>query len=104
MISIAKGTLSILLMCFVALVGFSLVDTITQICNQKFLAKEHLKNRCLNLSSFCRILSVFFALARYRVVKITHFCSDMVLQTTKHTKFYPGSAHSLEVIVLSPVV
>jgi hypothetical protein len=50
------------------------------------------------------ILSVFFALARYMVVKIMCSCSEVVLQTTKHTMVYPGSCPSLEVIVLRPVV
>jgi hypothetical protein len=51
-----------------------------------------------------RQLSVFFALARYRVVKIACSYSEVVLQTTKHTKFYPGSSPSLEVIALRPTV
>jgi hypothetical protein len=45
-----------------------------------------------------------FAPARYMVVKIAHSYSEMVLQTTKHTKFYPGSGPSLEVIALHPAV
>jgi hypothetical protein len=45
---------------------------------------------------------VFFAPARYGVVKITRSYSDVVLRTTNHTKFYPGSAPSLEVIALRP--
>jgi hypothetical protein len=34
---------------------------------------------------------VFFALARYRVVKIAHSYFEVVLRTTKHTIVYPGS-------------
>jgi hypothetical protein len=45
-------------------------------------------------------LSVFFTLARYRVVKIMHSCSKVVLLTTKHTMVYPGLGPSLEVIAL----
>jgi hypothetical protein len=41
-----------------------------------------------------------FASARYKVVKIAHSCSEMVLRTTKHTMIYPGSDPSLEVIAL----
>jgi hypothetical protein len=48
-------------------------------------------------------LSMFFAPTRYRVVKISRSCSKVVLQTTKHTIFYPGSSPSLEVIALRPV-
>jgi predicted membrane channel-forming protein YqfA (hemolysin III family) len=47
----------------------------------------------------CQLL-VFFASARYKVVKIAHSCSEMVLRTTKHTMIYPGSGPSLEVIAL----
>jgi hypothetical protein len=43
---------------------------------------------------------VFFALARYRVVKIAHSYSKVVLRTTKHTIVYPGSGPTLEVIAL----
>jgi hypothetical protein len=42
-ISIAKGTLSNLLICLVALVGFNHMGTLTPICIQQFLANEHLK-------------------------------------------------------------
>jgi hypothetical protein len=49
-------------------------------------------------------LLVVFALARYRVVKITHSYSEVVLRSTKHTIFYTGSSPSLEVISLRPVV
>jgi hypothetical protein len=42
-ISIAKGSLSSLLICLVALAGFNHVETLTLICIQQFLAKEHLK-------------------------------------------------------------
>jgi hypothetical protein len=34
------------------------------------------------------------------VVKIIHFCSEMILQTTKHTIIYPDLGPSVEVIVL----
>jgi hypothetical protein len=41
-ISIANGTLRILLMCLVALSGFSHDDALTAICAQQFLAKENI--------------------------------------------------------------
>jgi hypothetical protein len=41
-------------------------------------------------SSHQQQVSVFFALTRYMMVKITHFCSEMVLQTTKRTIVYLG--------------
>jgi hypothetical protein len=37
------------------------------------------------------MLSVFFALANYGVVKIVHSSSEVVLGTTKHTLIYPSS-------------
>jgi hypothetical protein len=49
-------------------------------------------------------LSVFFALVRYMVVKITCFSSEMVLQIMKHIVMYPTSGPSSEVIALQPVV
>jgi hypothetical protein len=49
-------------------------------------------------------LSVFFAMTRYRVVKIMYSCSEVVLRTIKHTIIYPGSGPSLEVIALCPAV
>jgi hypothetical protein len=49
-------------------------------------------------------LSVLFAPAIYRVVKITCSCSEVVLQTKKHSMVYPGSGPSLEVIALRPAV
>jgi hypothetical protein len=52
-ISIAKGTPSSLLMCLVALSGLSHIGTMTPICIQQFMAKEHLRNKCLSVSSFC---------------------------------------------------
>jgi hypothetical protein len=52
-ISIAKGTPSNLLRCRVAHSGFNHVGTITPIWFQQFLAKAHLRNRCLRLSSLC---------------------------------------------------
>jgi hypothetical protein len=45
-------------------------------------------------------LWVFFASARYRVVKIMHSCSEVVLWTTKNTMVYSGSGPSLEIIAL----
>jgi hypothetical protein len=45
-----------------------------------------------------RQMSVFFELARYRVVKITRSCFEVALWTTKYTIVYPGSGPSLEVI------
>jgi hypothetical protein len=49
-------------------------------------------------------LLVFFAPARYRVVKIACSYSKVVLRTTNHTIVYPGSDLSLKVIALYPVV
>jgi hypothetical protein len=46
----------------------------------------------------------FFALAKYRVVKITCSSSKVVLRTTKHTVIYPSSGPSSEVIALRPAV
>jgi hypothetical protein len=47
-------------------------------------------------------MSVFFASARYRVVRIVCSYSKVVLRTTKHTIVYSGSGPSLKVIVLHP--
>jgi hypothetical protein len=49
-------------------------------------------------------LSVFFAPARYNVVKIARSYFDVVLQTTKHTIFYPDLCPSLKVIAIRPTV
>jgi hypothetical protein len=49
-------------------------------------------------------LSLFFAPARYKVVKIMHSCSEVVLGTTKHTIVVPSLGPSLEVITLRPAV
>jgi hypothetical protein len=49
-------------------------------------------------------LSMFLLLARYRVVKIAHSYSEVVLRTTKHTMVYLGADPSLEVIALRLVV
>jgi hypothetical protein len=43
---------------------------------------------------------MFFAPARYRVVKIARSNFEVVLQITKHTIIYPGSGSSSEVIAL----
>jgi hypothetical protein len=53
---------------------------------------------------FSSVLSGFFAPIRYIVVKIMCSYSEVVLRTTKHTIFYPGSGPSMEVIALSPAV
>jgi hypothetical protein len=53
------------------------------------------ENTCCKSPFSTRQLSVFFAPARYRVVKIACSYSEVVLRTTKHTKFYPGSGPSL---------
>jgi hypothetical protein len=45
-----------------------------------------------------------FSTDKNRVVKITRFSSEMVLQTTKHTVIYPSLGFSLEVIALCLVV
>jgi hypothetical protein len=58
---------------------------------------------CKSTFLACQLL-VSFALARCKVVKITRSYSEMVLQTTKHTKIYPGSGSSLKVIALRLVV
>jgi hypothetical protein len=47
-------------------------------------------------------LSVFFAPARCRVVKITCSCSEVILRTTKHTIVYSGSGPCYKVIALHP--
>jgi hypothetical protein len=47
----------------------------------------------------------FFASARYRVVKITCSCSEVILQTMKTIKqtiVYPGSGPFYKVIALRP--
>jgi hypothetical protein len=46
---------------------------------------------------------MFFALARFRVVKIACSSSDVVLQTMKRIVIYLGSGPSSEVIALRPV-
>jgi hypothetical protein len=40
-------------MCHVAMSGLNQLGTCTSVCVQQFLAKEHLNNKCLSLSSFC---------------------------------------------------
>jgi hypothetical protein len=50
-ISIAKGSLSNLLMCLVALSGFSQVGTLTPTILQQFFTNGHQKNRCCSFSS-----------------------------------------------------
>jgi hypothetical protein len=45
---------------------------------------------------------VFFASARYRVVKIARSSFEVVLRTTEDTVIYHGSVPSLEVIGLRP--
>jgi hypothetical protein len=59
---------------------------------------------CCKSPFLARQLSVFFAPARYKVVKITCSYSKVVLQTTKHTMIYPGLGPSLEVIALHPAI
>jgi hypothetical protein len=54
----------------------------------------------LQIPFLARQLSVFFTPAMYMMVKIAYSYSEMVLQTTRHTKFYPTSDPSLEVIAL----
>jgi hypothetical protein len=49
-------------------------------------------------------MSVFFAPARYRVVKITRSSSEVVLRTMKHIVIYLGSDPSTVVIALRSVV
>jgi hypothetical protein len=51
MMSIANGTPKALFMCLVTLSGLSHEGTTTPIICQQFLAKEHLKSRCLRVSS-----------------------------------------------------
>jgi hypothetical protein len=46
----------------------------------------------------------YFFAPRYRVIKIMHSYSEVVLRTTKHTMVYPDSGPSLEVIALGSVV
>jgi hypothetical protein len=45
-------------------------------------------------------LSVFFAPATYKVVKIMRSSSDVVLRNTKHTMIYSSLGPSLDVIAL----
>jgi hypothetical protein len=45
-------------------------------------------------------LSVFFCSDKNKVVNITHFNFEMILQTIKHTIIYPGSGLFSEVIAL----
>jgi hypothetical protein len=45
-----------------------------------------------------------FAPVRYRVVKITHSSSKVILLTTKHIVIYPDSGPSSEEIALLPAV
>jgi hypothetical protein len=49
-------------------------------------------------------MSVFFAPARYKVVKIARSNFDVVLRTIKHMMIYPSLGPSLEVIVLCPTL
>jgi hypothetical protein len=56
-ISIVKGTMSSLLICLVALAGFNHVGTLTPICLQQFLAKEHLKKGALIFPLFAEYTS-----------------------------------------------
>jgi hypothetical protein len=56
-ISIVKGTMSSLLICLVALAGFNHVATLTPICLQQFLAKEHLKKGALIFPLFAEYTS-----------------------------------------------
>jgi hypothetical protein len=51
-----------------------------------------------------RVLSMFYAPTKYRVVKIARSSSEVVWQTMKHTVIYPGSGPSSEAIALHPVV
>jgi hypothetical protein len=47
-----------------------------------------------------KIVGVFFAPARYMVVKIARFSSEVVLQTIKHMMIYPSLDPSLKIIAL----
>jgi hypothetical protein len=49
-------------------------------------------------------VSVFSTPTRYRVIKITCYCSEIILQSIKYTKIYSGSGYSLKVIAPHPVV
>jgi hypothetical protein len=51
--SIANGAFNCLLIFLTARCGLSRAGTCTPIRSQQFLAKGHLRNRCLNFSSFC---------------------------------------------------
>jgi aromatic ring-opening dioxygenase LigB subunit len=50
------------------------------------------------------VVLVFFALARYRVVKIARSSYEVVLRTTKHMVIYPGSGPLIEGNTLHPMV
>jgi hypothetical protein len=55
------------------------------------LDEKHATNppfRCANYLIFCT--------GKNKVIKITCFSSEMVLQTTKHTMIYPGSGPLLK--------
>jgi hypothetical protein len=54
--------------------------------------------------SYWALVLVFFAPARFKVVKIMCSSFEVVLWTTKHRVIYPGSEPSLEVIALRPSV
>jgi hypothetical protein len=54
--------------------------------------------------SSSRDLSVFSALANNRVYKIARFQFRGALANNKHTRIYPGSGPSSEVITLRPIV
>jgi hypothetical protein len=61
----------------------------------------------LCLSSSVNVRYIFldiFCTGMNKVVKITHFSSEIVLQTTKHMMIYPGSDSSLKVIALRSAV
>jgi hypothetical protein len=47
-----------------------------------------------------QVLSMFSALAKYKVVKITYSSSEVAVQITKHTVIYTGLGPSLKVIAI----
>jgi hypothetical protein len=62
------------------------------------------EKQALNPHCQAHQLSVFFAPARYRVVKIMLSYSEVLLHTIKHTVIYHGLGPSLQLIALCQVV
>jgi hypothetical protein len=61
-----------------------------------------LNNILISVTEVHVYLLVFSAPVKYRVVKITRYSSEVVMQTMKHIVTYLGVGPSLEVIALHP--